>query len=488
MLREIILHELQHILLSKKFIIAFALLSGLMLLSVALGINNYRMQMQSYNTLQNLNEQEMREQKNWRSFSAKAIRKPEPIQIFSAGVNYDIGRYAVLSSYQQSDANHSVYADDPFFAVFRYLDFSFIAVFVLSLFILVFTYDAVNGEAENGTLKLIFSNAVKRSTYLTGKIAGICGGILLPLLIPLLLSLALLLLSGVPLSGSDVAALAVLFGLVLLLGLFFVLLGILLSVSIRRASVSFLAALACWVLFTCLIPRGGILLAGQLVYVPGIEELKGEQEQFEKQCWAENLTAMQNRWKEREIPMQSLSPAEREAYRDRNMWAWMEADETERKQAEKKINEHYNLLQERLRNNKRELENLALKLACVSPVAAFQLAVMEVSGTDIGLKNRFDDMLAEYRKTFLAYKAVKEKEAGNPGGIRITFDSDTGLKIDASRTSGTLDVSGVPRFQGVVTKNPHAHAAILGNTGIILIVTMLMFGAAFAGFLRMDVR
>lgn len=488
MIKEIMFHELQNILHSKKFIVAFSIVSVLMLLSVALGARNYHSQMNSYNTLLNLNEQEMREKKNWTNFTTKAVRKPTPLQIFVSGVNFDIGRYAVISSFEQANVNHSVYSDDPFYAVFRFLDFSFIAVFVLSLFILVFTYDAVNGEAESGTLKLIFANPVPRGTYLAGKIAGIWCGVLLPLLIPMLLSLALLLVGGVPLTFGDMLSIIGIFGMVLLLGSFFVLLGVLLSVLIRRPAVSFLTALAAWMFFTCIIPRAGILLAGQMVYVPGIQEIKGEQDQYEKQRWDQHMQKLQERWREREAPSNSLSSEERQAFRDKNMWAWMEEDEKDRKLVQEDIGQHFTGLQERLKNNKRELERLALLFARLSPVAAFQLTVMDMTAGDTRMKDRFDDALARYKKDFLAYKTEKAKQSGAPGGIRIMFDSETGLKIDAGRDKGTLDVSGVPRFQPASVAGAEAVSSTLINGSIIGIMSILLFGAAFAGFLRFDMR
>ena len=53
-----------------------------------------------------------------------------------------------------------------------FLDLEFIVLIVLSLFAILFTYDAISGEKERGTLRLSFAGPVARHTYMTGKLLG----------------------------------------------------------------------------------------------------------------------------------------------------------------------------------------------------------------------------------------------------------------------------------------------------------------------------
>ena len=64
------------------------------------------------------------------------------MQVFVAGLNNDIGRFAEVEGGTTAHLKHSVYLDDPIFAVFRYFDFVFIVQIVLSLFAILFTYNA----------------------------------------------------------------------------------------------------------------------------------------------------------------------------------------------------------------------------------------------------------------------------------------------------------------------------------------------------------
>ncbi len=488
MIKEIAFHELRNIVQSRKFTVTFAIVSSLIILSVLLGIRNYHSQMSAYNTMQQLNDQEMLERRDWISMSSKTMRKPEVMSVFASGVNYDLGRYSVISSFQPVNPIHSVYTDEPFFAVFRFLDFPFIVTVVLSLFILVFTYDSINGEAASGTLKLVFSNPVPRASFLLGKFSGVWLAIIVPLLIPLLLAVILVVTLGVPLTPADYISVSALTGLTILLCTFFIAVGITLSALIRQPSVSFLTALVTWVILTFIIPRGGIIAAGQIIDVPGIEEIKGMQEVFEKDAWNKFTVESTERWRTRNSGLESMTPAEREAYREENMWNWMEEDDKLRKDVQKKIDENFKLLNEGYRNKKLAHERLALSLSRFSPVSSFQLAVMDISGTDVALKERFEDALTEYRKSFIEYKDEKQKESGGVGGVRITFDSDTGFKIETGRNKGALDISGIPRFDQNTVKSSGWGLSFITNSGIITAFILLLFITAFRAFLKFDVR
>src|ERR1051325_11113052 len=74
-------------------------------------------------------------------------------------------------------ADDSRFNEVPIFAIFRFLDLDFIFQIVLSLFAILFAYDAINGEKERGTLRLSFANPIPRHTYILGKLGGACIGL-----------------------------------------------------------------------------------------------------------------------------------------------------------------------------------------------------------------------------------------------------------------------------------------------------------------------
>ena len=172
MLSTLITHELKNIFFSPKFPITFAVVSILLLLSVIVGINQYNNATRQYETTTQLVQQEMREARGWMALNNKILRKPDPMQIFVSGVNNDIGRMSGVNTMNGIKLMHSTYSDDPIYAVFRFVDFAFIVTVVFSLLAILFTYDAINGEAERGTLQLTFANAIPRVQYIIAKFIG----------------------------------------------------------------------------------------------------------------------------------------------------------------------------------------------------------------------------------------------------------------------------------------------------------------------------
>ena len=164
--------ELKSILLSPKFFATFGVCALLILLSVFVGIQEYQNEVERYETALQLAEQQMMQEDSWWGMQNVAFRKPSVMQVFVSGVNNDIGRSSEISTWYEPKLEQSNYADDTLFAVFRFIDLTFIVQVVLSLFAILFTYDAINGERESGTLKLALSNAVPRGQYVLAKFAG----------------------------------------------------------------------------------------------------------------------------------------------------------------------------------------------------------------------------------------------------------------------------------------------------------------------------
>jgi ABC-type transport system involved in multi-copper enzyme maturation permease subunit len=476
--------ELKNVLLSPKFPATFIVSAILILLSVYIGISEYRVAVKNYETAQQLTSQELREQTRWTALNNKTYRTPDPMQIFVSGVNNDIGRWSGINQFNPVKLRHSIYSDDPIFAIFRFVDFSFIVQIVFSLFAFLFTYDAINGERESGTLALTFSNAVPRAQYLIAKLAGSWLGLVIPLLIPTTLAALMVVLFKIPFDFSHWMKFLSLIGVSLLYFSFFVTLGLCSSAFTKRSNVSFLLCLVSWVLTILILPRAGVIVASHIVIVPTVAEVEGQQDAFAKDKWDQHHKAFEAKLRERQEKMAGMSKEEREQYESDQMWGWMEEDDARRKQMEKEIEAYGVKLQEDLRNRKAEQERLAFTLSHFSPASAYQLAVMSIAGTDIRLKTRYEDALRAYRTTFNEFTEKKQKEAGDIGGIRITMDSEKGVSIDTPREKGTLNLADMPQF------TPVRNAAVFPviDLGILTLMTLIVFAGSVVGFMRYDLR
>ena len=488
MLSLVIWKELRGIIVSPKFVATFVICSVLILLSVIVGVHEYRIGVRQYEAALRLTDQAMRTQASWMGLATNAYRKPDPAQIFVTGVNNDIGRMYDIGRLSGVKLKDSPYSDDPIFAFFRALDLSFIVMVVLSLFAVLFTYDAINGEREGGTLQLTFANPLSRWVYITGKVFGAWLGLVIPLAIPVLIGIGLVAIQGIPLRVDMWERIVVFLGISLLYVTFFIVFGVMTSALTRRSSVSFLLALVAWVAFVLVIPRLGVMAAGEIKAVPSVAEVEAQADAYAKDRWEKHQEALTERCKERQASMAGMSEQERIAYREANSDKWMNEDDAQRKQVQQEIEDYRLRLDEDLRNRTDEQQQLAFTLTRFSPASAYQLASMNVAGTDITLKRRYEQAMREYRMQFVQYVEKNAKETGNTGGFRITIDSDTGFKFSAPRERGTLDLGGLPVFVAPQLSIAGVMSAVVVDAGILALFSIMGFAVASIAFLRYDLR
>ena len=489
MFRLLVEKELKNIIQSPKFLATFLTCSFLILLSIGIGINEYFNMMEQYNTAQNLAKTEMTQARSWMALSAKAFREPDPMQIFSAGVNYDIGRYSIVHERQDSKLQNSVYSDDPIFAVFRYMDFTFIVTVVFSLFAILFTYNTVNGERENGTMRLVFSNALPRSTFISAKFVGSWLGLVVPLLVPILVGLLLLVVFKVPLSAAHWIKIIMLISTSVLYLTFFIAFGILISAVTKYSSVSFMILLVAWITLVFIIPRIGVMTASQFISVPTVAELESQKDAFSKARWDKHYGEIEKVWRARNAEMNGMSEADRQSYREENEYKWFEEDDKVRNEVQKEITEYSSKLSDDVRNRKATLENLALNISRISPASSFQLAAMNIATSDINLKNRYEKEIQNYRQTFSTFTQKKQKESGGQAGMfRISIDSQSGVKVSSGRDESSLNLREVPKFTQPSHTISQAVVPTIIDIGLMMFFTLFSFGGAFFAFNKYDLR
>ncbi len=480
--------ELKSILLSPKFVATFAVCTVLILLSVFVGIREYKASIAEYETASQLSEQAVRSATSWWGVSPRVFRKPNPMQIFSAGVNNDIGRLSDISTWTDVKLRQSSYSDNTLFALFRFIDFAFIVQLVLSLFAILFTYDAINGERESGTLKLSFSNAVPRGTFVLSKFVGAWLGLTIPLLIPILLAVLLAMVMGVPMTGVEWSKLAMLIGVSVLYFTFFVMLGLLVSSLTKRSATSFLVLLVIWVCLVLIIPRAATMAAGQLVEVPSVAEVESQKDRFRTDRWDAFGKRRSEAWRERMAGAEGMSQDDRRDFMDNNREKWAQEDDESRQLMEQEIAENSRVVDEELRNRKAEQEQVAFRLARMSPASAYQLAATNLAGTNTSLKARYEDAMKAYRTAYAAFIADKraeeqrkarEESSRNRSGMRITFGGGGDSPVDSSE---------MPRFEEPDQSFASALEPSLADLGLLGAFTVLCFAGAFIAFLRYDVR
>ena len=481
--------ELKNIIQSPKFAATFLVCTVLILTSVFIGIREYQNTVAQYEANRQIVQEDARQASSWNRVRNIAHRTPDPMQIFVSGLHFDVGRLSSISTFSDVKLTRSPYSDEPIFAIFRFIDFAFIVQIVLSLFAILFTYDAINGERESGTLKLAFANSVSRVNYLLGKFVGIWAGLVIPLLIPVLLGLLLLMLFNIELSSDNWVAISSLIGLSVLYITFFIGLGLLVSSLTRHSSLSFLLLLVIWISSVMIIPRAGVIAAGQIVPIESVAQIEAKQAAFQKSAWDEWGQKSGDTWRRRNQEMEGMTPEERTAYRDDREWEWLEEDDKARKDMQQSITDNNRRLLEEVSNKKKQQEEIAFSLARLSPASSFRLAAMNIAATDIDLKNRYEESMRSYRDDFKTFVDKKQAESGNSGGFRMSFNSGSGISINTGRGDDTgIDTSEIPQYTSPEVTSSASIANSIFDFGLLGIFIVLCFGGTFIAFLKYDMR
>ena len=127
---------------------------------------------------------------------------------------------------------------------------------VLSLLALLFAYDAIAGDWESGTLRLVLSHPVRRGAILFAKYVAAMASLLLPVLMSFLLVLILLSFApSIQLGMADFLRIGgIVFTTIIYLSCFY-LIGLLISTTTHRAATSLILCMFLWVVLGVVYPN-----------------------------------------------------------------------------------------------------------------------------------------------------------------------------------------------------------------------------------------
>jgi ABC-type transport system involved in multi-copper enzyme maturation permease subunit len=466
MLRDIIKKEILDNITTPKFVFTFLLCTVLILLSVFTGVSNYEAEKKEYTASVALNKENMETQRDYQSL-ASGIRINKPPQVLGTivnGIEEAVGRVAPVNIASDPNLVESKYESNPVFAVFGALDLMFIVKIVLSLFAILFTYDAIVGEKERGTLKLSLSNSVPRDRMILGKAIGGYISLLIPLLIPLLLSLIILLLApDLALNKEDWTRLLLIFLMFFLYLSVFFSLGLFISARTSRSSTSFLVLLFIWVVFVMVIPKAAVVAAGHIRPIPSIHEITAKKAAFVKQISTEENKALME-WIQKNAATLGQDPKAREE-------ALMKHVQEVQNNATTRIDENNAILERDYQLRKRAQQSLALNLSRISPASALTFGSMTLARTGV---DEYDRFLSSVR----VYKPIYTK----------WINSKMGSSVQALTGGTQIDISDMPQHS---YKPEGLHQTILRalpDFGLMIGLIIVFFVGAYVSFLHYDVR
>ncbi len=471
MIKTIIYKELLEHLQTRKFVWTFAVCSILILVSFYIGAANYEINLDKYNAAKAENLRQFSGLTDWLQVTGHHVfLPPSPLESIITGVSNDIGRTSEIYSQGELTSSDSRYSNDPLFAVFRFLDLTYIFQIILSIFAILFTYDAVNGEKQQGTLRLTFSNPVPKDKYIIGKITGSFLAIALPLMLPLLLGCLILIFMGIELSLSEWIQLL----LVILAGLvyfnFFQLLSFLSSIVIPKPSLSFLSMLILWLLFVFVIPNASVLVAGKAVNVPSIDYLDYQKSRLRSQLLQEDRKKMAQF-----NPINTRDP-------EKMIQEFQEFMQDLGDKRNEKMMDFAGRLNEDRQNKKSIQKKVALGIAKISPAALFGLASSTISGTSIDLDENFIKNVQGYQTVYQQFMKEKTGILLDQGTVMMKINDD------GENQPPPIDINELPGFVYKPISISKKIKYYIVNLSILLVLNALCFTGALIAFLKYDVR
>ena len=246
--------------LTSRFMIGFMVCVLSTAVAVFVQVDDYEKRLAGYNTAVREAEAEAQEWDLYVDIKPKAHRKPNPLSIFNVGTENDGANTVTVelgkpifefSSPMWEAPTQKRGSDNPFLAMFLTVDVVFIFKIVLSALAILFAYNTISGEREDGTLKLVLSNSIPRDTVVFGKYLGGMLSLFPIVLVSLIVALLIAVSSPVTgFDGNDIAHIVLIFGVSLLYVSTWYLLGLLLSVWTKEAATTLILSMFIWVVLT----------------------------------------------------------------------------------------------------------------------------------------------------------------------------------------------------------------------------------------------
>jgi len=476
MLKNIVQKEILNNIFSSRFLVTFLLLVIIVLATSVILSNDYVRKQDEFSMRQTERENYLKDYAHFNRINNIINPAQPPLAFYSLirGISLEV--------------NIEEFDNDPLPVMFPLIDLTFIVTILLSLIALLFSYDAICGEKEEGTLKLMLSNRISRAKVLLGKTIGGTLTLLLPFAFSLGLSLIVILLNpGISWKGSDWGALGLIFFAAALYVTLFYCLGTFISSRHKTGSASIMTSLFIWVLFILVIPSLMPYVASFFAKTPSKIKIDREVNRIyntERDELGRKLSQERSQKVRKKYPSYPSSMLSREERQRRiaNDPEFKKADE-EMTQA---VNEAWNeanriqgekanlILDDQSLKTERQMK-LSLYLSMMSPLSSFTYLATDLSATGMRNREHFKRLDARYDGIFGDY--ARKKMAG----LR---EKDPTINVYDS----PVDVNDMPRFQYIDERLLDRFKGVLPFLTALIIFNILFFSAAFFSFVRYDVR
>ena len=379
--------------------------------------------------------------------------------IAEAGFNWFQDGIWVNPSSGETTWLHNVRTTNNWMRRFEVVDWTVIVRYVLSFLCIVLAYNAVSGELESGTLRLVLANPLARGSFLTGKFLAHLATLTTAVLLGSLLSLTILMLNGLvelnwPLWRSYLFFLLA----AALFAALFLLLSMGISVLARNSASSLVFLVTAWTVLIVVIPQTSYLIATQVVDPTGRfwEDINKVRDDAQTALERQGLVQRQ-----RELAARDNFAAEKR-YVQRMREVEKEMDQL-RRAAEKQRQHQY---------------KTAMKVNLFSPGFAFQYSTESFLGAGVQKVEHFERQAWRYRRHLRDF--LRTRDAADSDSPHLLF-------LPNFMSGEEVDTHLIPRFKA--TPVPLEVGVTNGVVPMIILVleTSLAFFFALWTFNRAEI-
>ena len=382
MLRTLIRKEMMHHILSVRFIVLLLMCLLLVPLTLSINYRNYRQNLVDYQEavkLANIEEKTVNPKMPLEPEIevSKLFLKPTPLSVFANGLGDALPSYLGMTRNGIIQGVPSLVSDSLSY-LFGHLDFLFLVGTVFSLLALLFTFDAVAGEREAGTLRVTLANSLPRDLFLWSKLIGGYIVFVVPFLVSFLFGLLVLVWQGFPLGEPEIFPRVFSLTLVSLLyiAVFFAI-GTVISTYLDNSKTALIVAFTVWVFAVLITPRVGFIAAKFIAPTRTSQSVY-----LEKTALRENFNAELEE-KKTEI--------HKELWKDRRQPPYEEVDERMKPLEEEfrqKFKEHTDEIDRNYQREKKHQEQVGETLSRITPTSS--LTYLATNLTQTGKRKRND--------------------------------------------------------------------------------------------------
>ena len=503
MLRIIIWREFLANILTLRFLLGLIICAGLVSLNTWVLVRSYTHRLGDYRRAVEANTNEVC---NIRAYSElsyrhspRAEKKPPLLSILNEGLGKRLGNSVKVSHVVVPVKTTQHGSDNPYLVVFPRTDLTLVFQIVISLLAFLFSYDAIAGERQSGTLALVLSNAIPRGKLLLGKYLGGILSLTIPLVFSLLVALLFVFLSPhAVISLSDWGRIGIFCLVSLIYMSVFFTLGMLFSTWVGRTTTALILTMFFWVLFVLIFPRASAFAVSKLLpiksdahvsnegYIHLLSSKRGDPSLHRlHELWENFMRELEDFKKKRDFELSfngstgswtlicheysgSFSgppdqlPTFHEFLNFQEELNIQYADEVGR------LRKEY-LIQNPIRQAK-----LTQQISSFSPASVYWHATAILTGTDLDSHLRFLDDARQYRLELIRY--LRDQNA---------FESEAWYNLEAFKKINTGDI---PIFR----ERPESLSAILSrmslSVGVLILLNVVFFLLTYLLFLKSDVN